>query len=119
MYGVPGKRLDLVQVGDWLRDADRHCPDGVASERWQVFVADTRKFLEAGWLNRAFFDGSMSRPRLLEENKMSKPTDEQKALFKKILADQAHALKTNSPRTEDQLRDLHTALAPFLDGEDA
>ena len=53
MYGVPGKRLDLVQVGDWLRDADRHCPDGVAAERWQVFVADTRKFLEAGWLNRA------------------------------------------------------------------
>ena len=50
---------------------------------------------------------------------MSKPTDEQAALYKKILAEQAHALKCNSPRTRAQLDDLCAALQPLIDGKDA
>lgn len=50
---------------------------------------------------------------------MSKPTDERVALYKKIITEQEHALKCNSPRTQAQLDDLCAALQPLIDGKDA
>jgi hypothetical protein len=42
-----------------------------------------------------------------------------KEFYKRVLAEQAHAFKTNGPRTEAQLRDIHDALAPLIDAKDA
>jgi hypothetical protein len=52
-YGAQGKRLDPIQIEAWLRDADCRPPDGVTPQNWLRFVADARKFVADGWLERA------------------------------------------------------------------
>lgn len=52
MYGVPGRRIDPVQIRTWLGDADRRRPE-VDPDRWRAFIADAQKFVLSGWLDRA------------------------------------------------------------------
>ena len=51
--GDMAKGIKSEQIKDWLADADLDPPFGVSAARWQIFLADARKFVADGWLDRA------------------------------------------------------------------
>ena len=52
--GDMAKGIKREQFKSWLADADLDPPFGVSAARWQIFLADARKFVADGWLDRAF-----------------------------------------------------------------
>lgn len=47
------KGLKAEQIKYWLADADLDPPFGVSADRWKSFLADARRFISDGWLDRA------------------------------------------------------------------
>jgi hypothetical protein len=47
------KGIKSDQIKDWLAAADLDPPFGVSADRWKSFLADARRFISDGWLDRA------------------------------------------------------------------
>jgi hypothetical protein len=56
-YGEPGKRLNPARIAAWLADADAHRPFMIEPTRWLRFLADARRFVAAGWIEKAGAQG--------------------------------------------------------------
>jgi hypothetical protein len=52
-YGVPGRRLDPARIAAWLADADSNRPYMIEPTRWLRFLVDARRFVAAGWIEKA------------------------------------------------------------------
>src|SRR5262249_20821805 len=46
------KAVTPEMVADWLKGAEHRCPRFAEPVRWQKFLDDVRKFVEAGWLEK-------------------------------------------------------------------
>jgi hypothetical protein len=52
-YGQAGRKLDRKKIDAWLADADDNRPYMIAPTRWLRFLVDVRRFVAAGWIEKA------------------------------------------------------------------